>query len=62
MEGRHARSRLTCEDFVRLDRLVRRRVSGAIPTVKDVGLLGESGGRRAVTVRQVPLMQMESPS
>ena len=34
---------------------MRRRVSGATPTVKDVGL-------NVVIVRQVPLMAIESPS
>lgn len=39
---------------MREPRLVRRRVSGAMPTVKD-------WGRKVVTVRQTPLMAMESP-
>lgn len=60
--GREARSRLTSEEgregsAVREERLVRRRVSGARRTVKDVS----DGDERVVTVRQVPLMEMESP-
>lgn len=48
VSARRARSRLRWEDLVRLPRLVRRRVSGAMPTLKVVG------EGRAVIVRQVP--------
>jgi len=46
--GRRARSRLRREVLVRLPRLVRRSVSGAMPTLKVV----EEGS--SVIVRQVP--------
>ena len=46
-----ARSRFSGEECVRDERLVRRRVSGDMPTLKEVGALG---GSRAVIVRQVP--------
>ena len=49
-----ARSRFTLEDVVREPRFVRRRVSGEMPTTKEVGV-------KEVTVRQVPLMLMLSP-
>ena len=46
-----ARSRFSGEDCVREERFVRRRVSGEMPTLKEVG---DWGGSRAVIVRQVP--------
>lgn len=49
-----ARSRFTREEVDRLPRFVRRRVSGEMPTVKEVGV-------KEVMVRQVPLMLMLSP-
>jgi hypothetical protein len=50
-----ARSRLTESPCAREPRFVRRRVSGATPTVKEESV-------KEVTVRQVPLTLMESPS
>lgn len=50
-----ARSRLTASPAARAPRFVRRRVSGATPTTKVEAV-------KEVTVRQVPLMLMESPS
>jgi hypothetical protein len=50
-----ARSRLTESPCASEPRFVRRRVSGATPTVKVESV-------KAVTVRQVPLTLMESPS
>lgn len=58
MEAETALSKFKGEEAVRVEREVRRMVSGASPTLKDVGL---EGGVRAVTVRQVPLMLMLSP-
>ena len=49
-----ARSRLTGESTLRSPRFVRRRVSGAMPTLKEDGV-------KDVMVRQVPLTEMESP-
>ena len=58
MEAETARSRFRGEDVVRVERDVRRSVSGERPTLNDVG---EEGGSRAVMVRQVPLILMLSP-
>lgn len=56
VSARTARSRLTRDEVVSEPRLVRRRVSGAMPTVKVGG-----AGVKEVTVRQTPLMAMLSP-
>lgn len=56
VSARTARSRFTREFCFRSPRLVRRSVSGAMPTV-NVPLDAE----KVTTVRQVPLMEMESP-
>ena len=58
VEADTARSRFTGEEVVRVDREVRRRVSGDRPTLKD---MGDEGGFRAVMVRQVPLILILSP-
>jgi len=41
---------------------VRRRVSGETPTLNHNGGGPSSGGESSVMVRQMPLMEMESPS
>lgn len=56
VDAKTARSRFTGEEAVKEPRFVRRRVSGATPTVKEPVL-----GVKLVTVRQVPFMEMESP-
>lgn len=49
-----ARSRFTFDPVVSEPRFVRRRVSGATPTVKEDVV-------KEVTVKQVPFMDIESP-
>lgn len=51
-----ARSRFTADPTANWPRFVRRRVSGAIPSLKE-----SRASERAVIVRQVPFTQMLSP-